>query len=102
MCRRAERRPAARSQLEDRMADSWKHICSVSRLSEGEPLGVKDGEQRIALYKVNDEVFATDDVCPHAFALLSAGFLEEYVIECPLHGGMFDVRSGKCTSGEYR
>ena len=84
------------------MANSWKHICSASRLSEGEPLGVKYEEQPIALYKVNDEIFATDDVCPHAFALLSSGFLEEYVIECPLHGGMFDVRSGKCTSGEFK
>ena len=84
------------------MANSWKHICSASRLSEGEPLGVKYEEQPIALYQVNDEIFATDDVCPHAFALLSSGFLEEYVIECPLHGGMFDVRSGKCTSGEFK
>jgi NAD(P)H-dependent nitrite reductase small subunit len=102
MSRRAARHLAARPKLEDRMANSWKHICPASRLSEGEPLGVKDGEQRIALYKINDEVFATEDICPHAFALLSTGFLDEYVIECPLHGGMFDVRSGKCTSGEYR
>lgn len=84
------------------MAESWKRVCSAAQLPEGEPFGVTDREQRIALYKVNDEVFATDDVCPHAFALLSTGFLEDYVIECPLHGGMFDVRSGKCTSGEYR
>jgi len=51
---------------------------------------------------VNGEVFATDDVCPHAYALLSTGFLEEYVIECPLHGAMFDVRSGKCQTETYR
>lgn len=83
------------------MSKSWKHVCAVSRLSEGEPLGFKFEEQRVALYKVNNEIFATGDVCPHAFALLSTGFLDEYVIECPLHGGMFDIRSGKCTSGSY-
>jgi NAD(P)H-dependent nitrite reductase small subunit len=84
------------------VTENWKHVCAVSTLSEGEPLGVKLGEQRIALYKVDGEIFATDDVCPHAFALLSTGFLEAYVVECPLHGGMFDVRDGKCRSGEYR
>jgi nitrite reductase/ring-hydroxylating ferredoxin subunit len=81
------------------MAMIWKHLCAVSKLSEGEPLGFEVGDQRVALYKVDDEVFATDDVCSHAFALLSTGFLEGHVVECPLHGAMFDVRDGRCRSG---
>jgi nitrite reductase/ring-hydroxylating ferredoxin subunit len=83
------------------MAMTWKHLCAASKLSEGEPLGFKVGDQRVALYKVDDEIFATDDVCSHAFALLSSGFLEGHVVECPLHGAMFDVRNGKCRSGAY-
>jgi NAD(P)H-dependent nitrite reductase small subunit len=81
---------------------SWQHLCAASKLSEGEPLGFKLGEQRVALYKVEEEIFATDDVCSHAFALLSSGFLEGHVIECPLHGAMFDVRDGKCRSSAYK
>ena len=81
---------------------TWQALCSASKLSDGEPVGVKFGDLRVALYMVNGEVFATDDVCPHAYALLSTGFLEEYVIECPLHGAMFDVRSGKCQTETYR
>ncbi|MEH2519176.1 nitrite reductase/ring-hydroxylating ferredoxin subunit [Bradyrhizobium sp. AZCC 1610] len=84
------------------MAMTWKHLCAASRLSEGEPLGFKVGDQRVALYKVGDDIFATDDVCSHAFALLSSGFLEGHVVECPLHGAMFDVRDGRCRSGTYR
>jgi nitrite reductase/ring-hydroxylating ferredoxin subunit len=80
---------------------TWKHLCATSKLSEGEPLGFRVGDQRVALYKVGDEIFATDDVCSHAFALLSTGFLEGYVVECPLHGAMFDVRDGRCRSGAY-
>jgi nitrite reductase/ring-hydroxylating ferredoxin subunit len=80
---------------------TWKHLCAVSKLSEEEPLGFKVGDQRVALYMVGDEIFATDDVCSHAFALLSTGFLEGHVVECPLHGAMFDVRDGKCRSGAY-
>jgi nitrite reductase/ring-hydroxylating ferredoxin subunit len=84
------------------MAMTWKHLCATSKLSEGEPLGFKVGDQRVALYKVGDEIFATDDVCSHAFALLSGGFLEGHVVECPLHGAMFDVRDGSCRSGAYK
>jgi NAD(P)H-dependent nitrite reductase small subunit len=83
------------------MTKIWKHACAASKLPEGEPLGVTLDEQSVALYKVNEEIFATDNVCPHAFALLSDGFLEGHVIECPLHGAMFDVRNGKCQSGPY-
>jgi nitrite reductase/ring-hydroxylating ferredoxin subunit len=83
------------------MAMTWKHLCAASKLSEGEPLGFKVGDQRVALYKVDGEIFATDDVCSHAFALLSTGFLKGHVVECPLHGAMFDVRDGRCRSGAY-
>jgi nitrite reductase/ring-hydroxylating ferredoxin subunit len=81
---------------------TWHRLCTVAKLSEGEPLGFRVGERRVALYKVGGEVFAADDVCSHAFALLSTGFLEGHVIECPLHGATFDVRSGKCRSSAYR
>jgi len=84
------------------MVMAWKHLCAASKLSEGEPLGFKLDDQRVALYKVGDEIFATADVCSHAFALLSTGFLEGHVIECPLHGAMFDVRDGRCRSGAYK
>jgi naphthalene 1,2-dioxygenase system ferredoxin subunit len=43
---------------------------------------------------VDDAFYATDNVCTHAFALLSDGFLDGTVVECPLHGGQFDVTSG--------
>jgi NAD(P)H-dependent nitrite reductase small subunit len=81
---------------------AWRALCPVSKVSEGEPVGIKVGDLRIALYMVSGEVFATDDICPHAYALLSTGFLEEYVIECPLHGAMFDVRSGRCQTSSYK
>ncbi len=84
------------------MAMTWKHLCAASKLFDSEPLGFTVGDQRVALYRVGNEIFATDDVCSHAFALLSTGFLEGHVVECPLHGAMFDVRDGRCRSGAYK
>jgi 3-phenylpropionate/trans-cinnamate dioxygenase ferredoxin subunit len=51
---------------------------------------------RIAVFRVDDELYAIDDTCSHAEASLSAGEFDpdEYCVECPLHGSIFDVRSG--------
>ena len=49
---------------------------------------------KVALYRCVEEYFATSDVCTHAYALLSDGWLDGYEIECPLHGARFDVRTG--------
>lgn len=81
---------------------TWHHLCAAAKLSDGEPRGFKVGERRVALYKVDDDIFATDDICSHAFALLSTGFLDGHMIECPLHGAIFDVRNGKCRSSAYK
>lgn len=48
----------------------------------------------LALYLVEGEVFATDDLCTHGAARLSEGYLDGHLIECPLHQGLFDVRDG--------
>jgi naphthalene 1,2-dioxygenase system ferredoxin subunit len=56
---------------------------------------VIDGRE-IALYRLGDEVFATDAICTHGHASLCGGFVEpDGSIECPLHQGRFDIRSGR-------
>jgi 3-phenylpropionate/trans-cinnamate dioxygenase ferredoxin component len=51
---------------------------------------------RVAVFRVDDELYAIDDTCSHAEASLAAGEFDpdEYCVECPLHGSLFDVRSG--------
>ncbi len=56
---------------------------------------VAAGDKQIALYNVDGEIYATDNVCSHAFAMLTDGWLDGNEIECPLHAGRFDVRTGK-------
>lgn len=56
---------------------------------------VSVGDKQIALYNVDGEIHATDNVCSHAFAMLTDGWLDGNEIECPLHAGRFDVRTGK-------
>jgi len=46
---------------------------------------------------IDGVLFATDNVCTHADALLSDGSIEGNTLLCPLHGGGFDVRTGAAT-----
>ena len=58
-------------------------------------LAVRFGGHDLALYDVGGEMFATDNLCTHAQAYLTDGTLAGDVVECPLHGGRFEVRTGK-------
>lgn len=75
---------------------NWHDVAAFEELDEDLPTGVEIGETMIALYLVDGQVFATSDVCTHEFAQLSDGFVEEGVVECPLHGARFDCRTGEC------
>ena len=75
--------------------ERWVAVASVTALPEGDMVGVKVGDKLIALYNVAGRIYATDNVCTHAFAMLSDGWLDGSEIECPLHAGRFDVTTGK-------
>jgi nitrite reductase/ring-hydroxylating ferredoxin subunit len=49
----------------------------------------------IAIFLLSDGFFALNNVCSHEEALLSEGEIDDDTIECPLHGAIFDIRTGK-------
>ncbi|MFZ5692191.1 MAG: non-heme iron oxygenase ferredoxin subunit [Pseudomonadota bacterium] len=78
--------------------DGWHKIADLSQLRDDEAFPAKLGNVPIALYRLNGQIYAIDDVCTHEYALLSQGFVEGCAIECPLHQAKFDIASGKCLS----
>jgi naphthalene 1,2-dioxygenase ferredoxin component len=79
------------------MSHEWIDAAADADLWEGAPVGVVVQGREIALYRIGDELFATDNVCTHGHARLCEGFVEGHEIECPLHQGRFDVRTGQPT-----
>ncbi len=75
---------------------NWTDVAATDDLPDGDVVGrIVDGRE-IALYRLGDEVFATDATCTHGNASLCGGFVEpDGSIECPLHQGRFDIRTGK-------
>jgi naphthalene 1,2-dioxygenase ferredoxin component len=76
------------------MSENWIDAGAVADVPEGDVISVHVGGKEIALYEVEGEVFATDNICTHGQARMSDGFLEGREIECPLHQGKFDVCTG--------
>lgn len=76
--------------------ENWVSVEDATALREGEPLECRVSGLSIALFRVGQEVFATDGLCTHGASRLCDGFQEGFAIECPLHQGRFDVRTGQC------
>lgn len=73
----------------------WHDVAPEGDFLQDVPMVVQLGDDRIAVFRLEDGFYAISDVCTHEYALLSEGFCEEGRIECPLHQACFDIRSGK-------
>lgn len=72
-------------------------LCKVDDVSEGEVhRGTLPCGHALAIYRVEGELYVTDDICSHGEASLSEdGELDGYEIECSWHFGRFDIRNGE-------
>jgi nitrite reductase/ring-hydroxylating ferredoxin subunit len=65
---------------------------------------VIEGWPPLAVYRLADGIYCTDDTCTHEEAPLSDGEIEGECIVCPFHFGAFNIRTGKaerapCSTG---
>ena len=77
------------------MSTAWIDVAGKDDVPEDDVVGIDINEKSIALYQVEGDIYATDNICTHGNARLCDGFLEGHEIECPLHQGKFDIRNGK-------
>lgn len=75
-------------------------VCKVTDLPPGEGIRVERppwAQDAIAVFNADGEFLAIDDTCTHQDASLADGYVEDYIVECPLHASCFDLRTGKPT-----
>jgi nitrite reductase/ring-hydroxylating ferredoxin subunit len=71
----------------------------LSRLNEG-PTVVDSGDEEIAVFRVDEEIVAVRNACPHEGNPLVEGALLGPTLECAYHGWRFDLESGACLFGD--
>jgi 3-phenylpropionate/trans-cinnamate dioxygenase ferredoxin subunit len=75
---------------------AWRQIITRDKVSPDAPFAFQVEEREFAIFQVGDSYHALDNICPHAFALMSEGFVEGDKVECPLHGAVFHIPTGLC------
>jgi len=61
---------------------------------EGKPTCVTVGGKAFALFRISGTIYCLDNRCTHVGGPLCQGRLNGAVVQCPLHGSRFDVRTG--------
>jgi nitrite reductase/ring-hydroxylating ferredoxin subunit len=72
----------------------WHEVARTSDLAPGEVMYVEVGSDPVALINLDGEFYALNDMCTHQDASLSDGEVQGDEIECPMHGGAFEIRTG--------
>jgi len=77
------------------VAGRWIRVMEAARLANRE--GVQVEGHDLALFRMEDGVYALDDICSHEFSRLSEGEVWEGEVYCPKHGSRFNIKSGWVT-----
>ena len=73
---------------------NWIKVAACGELLAGEYKVVEAEEADIAVFNVDGNYYAIEDVCTHDGSELTGGGVEGFEVICPRHGARFDMRSG--------
>ncbi len=73
----------------------WTDVCPLHDIDDEDVIRFDHGGHTYAIYRVEDQVYATDGLCTHERIHLADGLVMAHVIECPKHNGRFDIRDGR-------
>jgi nitrite reductase/ring-hydroxylating ferredoxin subunit len=77
---------------------TFHKVLDAAAIASGEMRHVEIGARPIVVYNLAGEFYATDDLCTHEFAFLSDGTIDGDIVECPLHGGKFEIKTGRAAA----
>lgn len=73
----------------------WVQAARTDEVREGLPVAVTLEGAEICLLRHGDRFYAIDNLCTHAEASLAEGEQHGLIIECPRHGGQFNIETGE-------
>ena len=73
----------------------WQNLISLSEIEPGDATPVLFGRRELAVFDTIDGITVSLARCTHGAANLCDGYFDGKLIECPLHQGLFDARTGE-------
>ena len=73
----------------------WIDVANVERLGPSESLVIDVDDVMIAVFNMDGDLYAIEDICTHDGAELTGGRIEGDQIICPRHGARFSIKTGE-------
>jgi len=78
------------------MAENWLDACAADEIDEEDVIAFNHGGRSYAIYRSpDDQYYATDGLCTHEQVELADGLVMGDIIECPMHNGRFNYKTGE-------
>jgi len=81
---------------------TWQDLIAVADLMKSDATLVQFGTRELAVFDTIDGITVAMARCTHGAANLCDGYFDGKNIECPLHQGLFDARSGEALAAPAR
>ena len=72
----------------------WINVFKENALMNGQNRVIDVDGTDVAIFKINNEYFAIEDVCSHDGTEIASGMLDGDEIICPRHGARFCIKTG--------
>jgi 3-phenylpropionate/trans-cinnamate dioxygenase ferredoxin component len=72
----------------------WINVVKETAVADGEHVVVDVDGTDVAVFKIDGQFYAIEDICTHDGAELASGELDGDEIICPRHGARFCVKTG--------
>ena len=79
----------------------WLDIGTTGDFPEGAHVYTTAGEKGIVIARVEGELHALANVCPHAGKPLGMGELRGCKLTCPFHGYTYNIKTGRNVDFPY-
>ncbi|MFQ5935827.1 MAG: Rieske (2Fe-2S) protein [Acidiferrobacterales bacterium] len=76
----------------------WVDVVAVEELPVGAARVVDIDGAMIAVFNLDGQYYAIEDICTHDGGELASGELEGEEITCPRHGAHFNIKTGAVTA----
>jgi nitrite reductase (NADH) small subunit len=83
------------------MQESWERVGASSEF-DGKIKCVSVGKKKLAVMRLEGDLFAFDGLCPHVYGPMHRSEINGTILTCPLHGWRFDLRDGGREIHHYR
>ena len=72
----------------------WQDVAAVEAFPPGSHQVVDIDGAQVAVFNLNGQFYAVEDVCTHDGGTLTGGAVDGEQIVCPRHGARFSIKTG--------